>query len=70
MSSTRDAIRAELERACFAAEAAVLEERGKLKPLREPAQRAVQLLRIHAAQREHERCLTALFQSEPSNSRT
>ena len=69
MSTTRDVIRAELERACFAAEAALLEERGKLNGLREPAHRAAQLLRIAAAAADHQRCLAALFASESSNSR-
>ena len=67
--STRDAIRAELERACFAAEAALIEERGKLRRLRDPAHRAAQLLKIHAAQREHGRCLAALFETAPTNCR-
>ena len=67
--SVRDVMRAELERACFAAEAALLEERGKLKGLREPAHRAAQLLRIAAAAAEHQRLLAALFASEPSNCR-
>ena len=68
-SSTREVIRAELERATLAADDAHRDELAKYHAQREPRARAAQWLRVQAAAAEHQRCLEALFATEPGNSR-
>jgi hypothetical protein len=64
-------IRAEIHTAAVDAQEAVDRERQKLAeiPRNDFDRRRVQALRVQAAQVEAQRCLDALFSTEPSNSR-
>ena len=66
-----DEIRAEIHNAAVRAQEAVDRERQKLAeiPRRDFDRRRVQALKIQAAQVEAQRCLDALFSTEPSNSK-
>jgi hypothetical protein len=70
MKPTSDHIRAALEQAALGANDALDRERAKLTDLTDPAARHAQQLRVQAAAVEAQRCLDALFASEPSNCRT
>lgn len=68
-------LRRELERAAIGAQEAADREHAKLKELRRPGSSATagevkaQALRVQQVQTELDRCMLALFASEPSNSR-
>jgi hypothetical protein len=62
--------KAELHNAAVEASERLDAERQKLTEISEPGARRAQALRIQAAAIEAQRCLDALFHSEPSNYRT